>query len=247
MQPKLSPPKTSGSGVRCTSVTPDSALCINTGRELLRKPVDIRHAFSSLANQDDIKSLLLPHLLIEYESPGTAHPSALRQLKIAMVSALYQRHALRQPEHFVFGICQAGISTVHVVAAKWVPVAVEPLTGNQNLRDVGAMGNNAHASTSEVKLEESRQSHEDLEIEFYFLDQLDLALPIDLVRLYLLILATMSLAKVYRDQLVQNPSIRPAPGFCDWADDNSEDSKSQTDEADSLGSMRAPKRKYRDI
>ncbi|KAG9102756.1 hypothetical protein FRC06_001208 [Ceratobasidium sp. 370] len=218
MEPTLNLPKASGSGVSCTSVTPDSAFCISAGDDI-EAPVDTRRAFSSLANQGRVASLLLPHLLTEFESPETAGPPAMRQLILAMVSALYQRRALRQTEHFVFGICHTGpLCSVDVIAARWVPKATEPPTADRSVRDAEATADYAHASTSKVTPGASRQTDEEhLE--------LDLKLPIDLVRLYLMILATIPLAVQYRSQIVENPPTEPAPGFGDWSEDKTNRSR----------------------
>ncbi|KAG8738514.1 hypothetical protein FRC10_006773 [Ceratobasidium sp. 414] len=140
-----------------------------------------------------------------------------------MVSALYQRRALHHPEHFVFGICHTHDTRVDVIAATWK--AIEPPTGNQN---AGATGDSANASTSKVTLE----------IESYFLAQLDLARPIDLVRLYLIVLATIPLAKDYRRQLIDDPPIEPAPDFKGWADDMTWTSKSRTSDTHTSCSKR---------
>ncbi|KAG9080389.1 Fungalysin/Thermolysin Extracellular metalloproteinase 5, partial [Ceratobasidium sp. 370] len=234
--PTLNLPKASSSGVRCSSVTPDSAFFITAGDALLRRPPELLRDFSSLAEQERFKTLFVPHLLTGYKSPATAGIPALRQLKIAMVSALYQRRALRHPEHFVFGICHTRISSVSVVSATWVPR--NPPNGEEGPRDAGEMGDCAHASTSKATLEASRQSDE-LEIKFYFLALLDLELPIDLVRLYLLVLATMPLADVYRRQLIDEPPRQPPPSFIDWADDRSKKRRSQTSGTRTSGHKRA--------
>ncbi|KAG9102637.1 hypothetical protein FRC06_001552 [Ceratobasidium sp. 370] len=240
MEPKLSLPKARGSVVRCTSATLDSAFCINAGRALLSKcSPAIQRDFNSFDNPPGIKSLLLPHLLIEYKNPAKADPTALRQVKIAMVSALYQRYALRHPDHFVFGICQTSTTYVHVIAARWALKATAPRTGNRSLRDTGMTGDRAHGSTSKETLEASRQPEAALKIEFYYLDELNLELPIDLVRLYLVVLATVPLAMTYRDQLLQNPPTAPAPDFDDWADDQTRGSKSETTQTGSTGNKHA--------
>ncbi|KAG9090789.1 hypothetical protein FRC06_000876 [Ceratobasidium sp. 370] len=158
LEPTLNLPKAGSSGVRCSSVTPDSAFFITAGDALLRRPPELLRDFSSLAEQERFKTLFVPHLLTGYKSPATAGIPALRQLKIAMVSALYQRHALRHPEHFVFGICHTRISSVSVVAATWVPR--NPPNGEEGPQDAGEKGDYAHASTSKATLEASRQSDE---------------------------------------------------------------------------------------
>ncbi|KAG9102643.1 hypothetical protein FRC06_001558 [Ceratobasidium sp. 370] len=236
MEPVLSLPKASHSGVRCLSVTPDSAFCIDAGPELLTHSGRTLRAFSSLANQQQIDSFLLPHLLNGFKSPTTAGPPALRQLQIAMVSALYQRRALRHPEHFVFGIYQPRRSTVHVIAATWVP---SPSAVNQSLRDARTMGGPGHASTSKVTIDAPCQTSEDLEIKTYILGQFNLAVPIQLVGLYLMVLATMPLADRYRSQVTDDPPDEPAPDFGDWPDEKSWGSKSQTTETRTTGSKRA--------
>ncbi|KAG8735636.1 hypothetical protein FRC10_010341 [Ceratobasidium sp. 414] len=142
-----------------------------------------------------------------------------------MVSALYQRRALQHPEHFVFGICHVRPSTVAVLAATWVQKAIEPPTGNQNLQGARVTDDHAHAPTANVALE-SRQSDKDLE-------------PIDLVRLYLVVLAIIPLAKGYQRQLISNPPAMPAPGFKEWAEDETQTSKSRTSDTRASGSKRA--------
>ncbi|KAG8742727.1 hypothetical protein FRC10_001001 [Ceratobasidium sp. 414] len=70
-------------------------------------------------------------------------------------------------------------------------------------------------------------------------DRFDPEVPFELVRLYLMILAIVSLAEVYRNQLLQNPSVTPAPGFLAWADDRSKGTEPATTEPHLKGGKRA--------
>ncbi|KAF8602045.1 hypothetical protein BDV93DRAFT_524261 [Ceratobasidium sp. AG-I] len=215
----------------CSTTIADSVTCISLGLEPLAAiSYDTRSIYSCFPTATSV--LLLPHCIIDVKTPEIDEVVSDRQVLFGMVSALYQRRALGFPQQFVFGISHGSGSFVYVYAARWENVGVGRLTerspqpSGPSVHPIGALQGPADIDTQELDASE--------EIRKYFLGGFDLRRAYYAVRFYLLMRATMSLAKDYKDAISQTklrntshgwaaPIPTPAP---EWPNDEAPASRS---------------------
>ncbi|KAF8603567.1 hypothetical protein BDV93DRAFT_523323 [Ceratobasidium sp. AG-I] len=195
----LALPTASGVPFSCATSTADSVTCINLGMKPLEAiTYDIKCIYS--CSPGPTNSLLLPHCIIQFKAPGIAGNVPERQVLFGMVSALHQRRALGFSEQFVFGISHEEASTVHVYAARWEHLRADP-QAERSLQPSGPLNPSADASQHPVNNKNTQSLNARQEIRKYLFTSFDLRKPDEAVRFSLLMGATMSLAKNYKDAI----------------------------------------------
>ncbi|KAF8595582.1 hypothetical protein BDV93DRAFT_528578 [Ceratobasidium sp. AG-I] len=214
LERSLQLPETKSTQLRETS--PDSAVFFRIKRwPTMSDEIDL--ACSSLARASRDKSLVL-HWATEFKQDHSR--GAEQKLFRALVSGLYQRRALGFLDHFVFGTAHHSGAALDVFAATWeVPKEGQESTGSASQQEIpgseapdiaqkvvrdsfaGIFDMRSEGKDEGLQAETADETNNDGQIVVYHLGTFNMEGPADMLRLYLLMRSTRSLADQYCEEI----------------------------------------------
>ncbi|KEP49714.1 hypothetical protein V565_094740, partial [Rhizoctonia solani 123E] len=232
-------------------VQPDACAFIPLGINFVLSGVleNARAALSCFPSTDSLTShhIYILHWVTEYKRDQDQLNSK-RQVAEGLVSALYQRRAYGFPDHFVFGTAHYSRTVIEVVAATWVcsdetdePVArpqeaktasVMPLDDQntsppRNSFQVGDTTSSPPKAGEEALRASTSLTTEDIKkynkIVMYSLARYNMTRAEDMMRLYLLMRYTRTLARQYAGEIEKDDYaqvhelLKKAKEFYQWS------------------------------
>ncbi|CAE6485202.1 unnamed protein product, partial [Rhizoctonia solani] len=207
---------------------------------------DFQSAEHVIYRTDSLTShhIYILHWVTEYKRDQDQLDSK-RQVAEGLVSALYQRRAYGFPDHFVFGTAHYSRTVIEVVAATWVRSG-EPVARPQEAKTASVMplddqntssprnsfqvsdttssppkaGEEALGASTSLTTEDIKKYNK---IVMYSLARYNMTRAEDMMRLYLLMRYTRTLARQYKDEIEEDDYaqvhelLKKAKEFYQWS------------------------------